>query len=108
MKVLFTRVLLPVLVVGITLVSTPAVFAAPTCQTRDGETIRCGTPGAMPVGWQLPLEERLEQERLHPPRYTSTQELLQIFGVMGLFFALLALMPDFEGDWDKQEDDKRR
>ncbi len=86
-----------------------AVLAAPTCQTRDGETIRCGVTGAMPVGWTLPPEERLEKERLHPPKYPSAKELLEIFCVMGLFFAVLALMPDFEGDWDKQEgDDKRR
>jgi hypothetical protein len=105
----FTRVLIPGLVAVMTFAAAPAVFAAPTCQTRDGETIRCATPGAMPVGWKLSPEERLEKERLHPPKYPTTSELLQIVCVMGVFFALLALMPDFEGEWDKQEgDDKRR
>ena len=109
MRASFTRVLIPVLVAVMTLATAPAAFAAPTCQTRDGETIRCATPGAMPVGWTLPPEERREKERLHPPKYPTTEELLQIFCVIGAFFALLALMPDFDGKWDKQEgDDKRR
>jgi len=102
------RTLIPALLSGALLISLPAANAAPTCQTREGETIRCATPGAMPVGWKLPLEERLEKERLHPPKSLSTTEWLELFCVMGLFFALLALMPDFEGDWDRQEDDKKR
>jgi hypothetical protein len=84
-------------------------LAAPTCQDRNGDTIRCGTQGAMPVGWTLPPEERLEKERLHPPTYPSINTLLELACVLGVFFTLLALMPDFEGDWDKQEgDDKKR
>ena len=63
----------------------------------------------MPVGWTLPLAERLEKERLRPPNYSSTDEFLKLLWVMGMFFALLALLPEFEGDWDRQEgDDKRR
>ena len=109
MKLSFVRAPIFVFMLAGTFAFPHATLAAPTCQTRDGETIRCGVPGAMPVGWTLPYEERLEKERLHPPKYPSTRELLEIFCVMGLFFALLALMPDFEGDWDKQEgDDKRR
>lgn len=106
MRPFVMRALIPAVLSGALLLIQPAANAAPTCQTRDGETIRCGTPGAMPVGWTLPPEERLEKERLHPPKWPSTTELLELFCVMGLFFGLLALMPDFEGDWDKQEDDK--
>jgi hypothetical protein len=95
-------------VAAATLLAARPAFAAPTCQTRDGETIRCGTPGAMPVGWTMPPEERLEKERLHPPKYPTTTELLEVFCVLGVFFVLLALMPDFEGDWDKQEGDDRK
>ena len=93
----------------VALLGAHAAVAAPTCQDRNGDTIKCATPGAMPVGWTLPLAERLENERLRPPKYPSTNELLKLLWVMGMFFALLALLPEFEGDWDKQEgDDKRR
>ena len=40
------------------LTTAPAAIAAPTCQDRNGDTIRCGTEGAMPVGWTLPAPER--------------------------------------------------
>ncbi len=33
------------------LLAAPESRAGPTCQDHSGETIRCGTPGAMPVGW---------------------------------------------------------
>src|ERR1700680_1697804 len=91
------------------LISAPAALAAPTCQNRDGETIRCGTPGAMPVGWTLPPEERLNRQAAKPID-SSKYKLLELVCVIGVFFALLALMPDFEGrtsgDWDEQEGDE--
>ena len=86
----------------------PASWAAPTCQDRNGDTIRCGTPGAMPVGWTLSPEERAEKERLKPPVYPTAAELFEVAAVLGLFFALFALMPEFEGNWDKQEGDEKR
>ena len=51
------------------------VFAAPTGQDRDGLTIRCGTQGAMPVGWSLPFEER----KFESPEPT-TGEVLHVDG----------------------------
>lgn len=85
------------------LCATPAL-AAPTCQTKDGGTIRRGTPGAMPVGWQAPPAQ------WHPaPSGGSTGELPQVAMVLILLFALIALMPDFDGrrgsDWDRREKD---
>jgi hypothetical protein len=81
-----------------------AVFAAPTCQDRGGLTIRCGTQGAMPVGWRLPFEER----KFESPAPT-TGEVLHVIVTVGLLFALIALMPEFDGrrgsDWGKQEGD---
>ena len=86
-----------------------AALAAPTCQDRNGETIRCGTQGAMPVGWSLSPQQRLEQQ-ISKPKYPSTNELLELIGVMGVYFALLALMPEFDGqrtrDWGEQEGDR--
>ena len=94
--------------VGATLLAAPAALAAPTCQDRDGETIRCGTQGAMPVGWTLSPQQRSERQTAKP-KYPSTTELLELIGVMGVFFALLALMPEFDGqhtsDWGEQEGD---
>ena len=95
-------------VAAVALLGAHAAVAAPTCQDRNGDTIKCATPGAMPVGWTLPLAERLEKERSRPPKYPSAN-VLELLWVIGMFFALLALLPEFEGDWDKQEgDDKRR
>jgi len=86
------------------LLTVPAAFAAPTCQDRDGLTIRCGTQGAMPVGWTLPFEER--KIILPAP---SIGQLVKLIGALGLLFALLALLPEFDrtrsGDWDEQEGD---
>ena len=80
------------------LLSAPASFAAPTCQDKLGGTIRCGTPGAMPVGWTLPADQRLPQ--VPEP---SIDQLLKLACVLGVFFALMALLPDFEG-WREEEE----
>src|SRR5260370_408222 len=95
--------------VAATLLIASEALAAPTCQDRNGETIRCGTQGAMPVGWSLSPQQRLEQQISKKPKYPSTNELLELIGVMGVYFTLLALMPEFDGqrtrDWGEQEDD---
>ena len=85
------------------LVSIPAA-AAPTCQTANGETIKCGIAGAMPVGWRLPAEQYREQ---------SSSELfkwLQAICAVGVLFAIMAAMPDFDsthpGEWDSEESDR--
>jgi hypothetical protein len=83
----------------------PAV-AAPTCQTANGETIKCGIAGAMPVGWRLPAEQY---------RVQSSSELfkwLQAICAVGVLFAIMAAMPDFDsthpGGWDGEEEDNTR
>ena len=80
----------------------PQAFAAPTCQTLQGETIRCGTPGAMPVGWTVPAEQREAQP-------SNIKTLLELFCILGVFFGVMALLPDFEGsrvgEWDGSADD---
>src|SRR5262245_50232574 len=65
----------------------PAVIAAPTCQDRDGLTIRCGTQGAMPVGWSLPFHER-KVVSPHP----TPEQLFNLIAILGLLFALIALL----------------
>lgn len=74
-----------------------ASFAAPTCQDQFGGTIRCGTPGAMPVGWSLPLEQRVQADE------PDARQLLKVICVLGIFFALMGLLPDFEG-WREEEE----
>ena len=102
------RHLLSAFTAAAVLLTTPAVLAAPTCQNKDGDTVRCGTPGAMPVGWTLPPEQRLILQRSKPTD-SDMSKLLETICVIGVFFALLALMPEFEGrragDWDEQEGD---
>jgi hypothetical protein len=92
------------------MLTAPAAMAGPTCQDSSGDTIRCGTPGAMPVGWTLPQEERLERQAAAPDADgPSATLLLSLFCFIGGLFALIALMPDFDGrnaeDWDRQEGD---
>jgi len=95
--------LLLVFFATVMLLAGPAV-AAPTCQDRDGLTIRCGTEGAMPVGWSLPFEERRFQ-----PAGPSASEVLILIATISLLFALIALMPEFDGtrsdDWGGQAGD---
>ncbi len=86
------------------LTTAPAAIAAPTCQDRNGDTIRCGTEGAMPVGWTLPGPQRLQVLAARPPVAPVNMVGLGLF-LLG-FFALLALLPDFDGKWDPQERDE--
>ncbi len=90
------------------LLTASAAFAAPTCQDKNGDTIKCGTPGAMPVGWTPSPQQLLERE-LSRPMSPSANQLLELICAVGLLFALIALMPDFDGsragDWDEQEGD---
>ena len=95
------RVLILPLVFAASLLTVHVASAAPTCQTRQGETARCGTPGAMPVGWTLPDEQRaatLSDDGMTPLRWLS------LATVIGGLFALIALMPDFDG-WGGESDD---
>jgi hypothetical protein len=79
--------------------------AGPSCIDRNGDMIRCGTPGAMPVGWDLPRAERMA----HDDRVASQLDGRGLFGLIcfvGGLFALFALLPDFEEAWDGQENDE--
>jgi hypothetical protein len=85
-----------------TLFAAGGAVAAPTCEDKTGLTIRCGTEGAMPVGWSLPAEQR----PLRPG--ASASQILELICVLGVFFALMALLPDFESacaaEWDREEE----
>jgi hypothetical protein len=87
-----------------TLAAAPAARAAPTCHDAHGETRRCGTAGAMPVGWTPP-----ERPGIESPAGPTPMQVIGLVGAIGGLMALLALMPDFEGGprdgWDRQEGD---
>jgi hypothetical protein len=91
------------------LFSTP-VLAAPICFTRAGDAVHCDAKGAMPLGWRLPPDEAARRE-MNQPR-PSSRDILEAFAVLALFFALIALMPEFDGsrdqDWDRQEKQDRK
>jgi hypothetical protein len=73
-------------------------MAAPTCQDKHGVTMRCGSAGAMPVGWSAPLYER------SIPPAGNRRDMVIAAGAIILLLALIALMPEFDGtksgDWE--------
>lgn len=91
------------LVLGL-LLSTPAL-PAPICITRAGDAVHCDAKNAMPLGWQLPPDQAARRE-LNQPQ-PSASDILKAVAILVLFFALIALMPEFDGardkDWDSQE-----
>jgi hypothetical protein len=109
MTIIRQMVLSAIVIAGV--LGPSAALAAPTCQTRAGEAVRCGIPGAMPVGWTLPYDQR--------PAATRTTDVLPpaqwfgLFALVGGLFAMIALMPPFDGrkssDWgDEQPDGEDR
>jgi hypothetical protein len=86
------------------LLSTPA-SPAPICFTRAGDTVHCDAKDAMPIGWRLPPDEAARREMNQP--HPSSSDILKVVAVLVLFFALIALLPEFDGardqDWDTQE-----
>ncbi len=87
-----------------------SAVAAPTCQTRDGDTIKCGVEGAMPVGWTLPAGEYAAH---HPDMVEDeTIQLLKAICIVALMLTFIMALPDFDGrndrDWIKQDKDDRR
>ena len=101
------RSLILQLVAVMTLWAVTPALAAPTCQTRFGETARCETTGAMPVGWTLPANRRpaaaRDADSLKPAQWCA------LFALVGGLFAMIALMPPFDGrlssDWGEQQPD---
>lgn len=93
--------------IAVLILAAPAL-GAPTCQDAALQTIKCGAAGAMPVGWRMSAAARWDQEMAHPAGPPAADPLDMIL-IVGAIFALLALMPPFDGsrdgDWDRQEGD---
>ncbi len=103
------RRLLLSLTAAVFLLSAPAAaLAAPTCLDANGGQIRCGTPGAMPVGWTPPPEQAVDREDVGR---ADPDQIAFLICFLGGLFALIALLPDFDG-WrpggpgDPQEKDE--
>lgn len=73
--------------------------AAPTCEGRQGQAMRCGAPGAMPLGWRAPVADR------QLPGADRRDVFAALAGIV-LLFALIALLPEFDGsraeDWEPE------
>jgi hypothetical protein len=84
-------------------------FAAPICFTRAADIVHCDVKAAMPVGWR-PSAEQFARRALEQPQ-PSTRDILKVVLGLVLFFALIALLPEFDGardqDWDTQEKQDR-
>jgi hypothetical protein len=59
----------------------------------------------MPVGWDLPGDQARDRlaGRSDDP---GAGKLIGLTLFLGGLFALIALLPDFEGRWDGQENDE--
>ncbi len=99
------------LTLAILLLAAAPAAAAPTCLDRNGDTIRCGTKGAMPVGWK-PTAQFLWDKEISKPAEQNLDLLAKVICGLALLFAMIALMPKFDGsraqDWDRQEGDDDR
>lgn len=98
---------LVVALMAASLIAAPMAQAAPCCWDKAGNPIRCGAPGAMPVGWSPSPQQRLNRD-LANPIGANVNQLLKAAYILGLFLAMIALMPEFDGtraeDWDERDD----
>ncbi|MGZ3403246.1 MAG: hypothetical protein ACXWKN_08310 [Phenylobacterium sp.] len=102
------RAATPLLAAALLMVSASGVLAAPTCRNAQADVVRCGAPGAMPPGWTPPASAEIGRKSGEPDA-ADDGKLLGLTVFLAGFFALIALMPDFEGKWDRQAgDDDRR
>jgi hypothetical protein len=82
-----------------------AAAAAPTCLDAAGATVRCEAPNALPVG--VSPASDADATRAAEIPLPSPQTLFGVICVIGGLFALIGLMPDFDG-WGPGENDGRR
>jgi hypothetical protein len=81
------------LALGAGLLLGSAAAAAPTCVDSAGQTVRCEAPGALPVG-AIPDPDIARDSEIPLP---APETLFGLVCVLGGLFALIGLMPDFDG-----------
>ena len=87
------------------MLSGSAAQAAPICVDRHGEMRRCGAPDAMPVGWS-PTPDQAAERLAGRSDGLGVRQWIGLSAFLAGLFALIALLPDFEGRWDGQETDE--
>ncbi len=101
------RVLLLIWGAAVLAANASAAVAAPTCVSVQGEMARCGAAGAMPVGW-APPQAVSAARRTGEADGSDVERLAGLGAFLAGLFGLIALMPDFEGRWDRQHGDDER
>ncbi len=100
---------MPILVATIALLAAGPAAPAPMCENTAGLPVQCGHPGAMPLGWTVSPQQREIYLKTLPPDPSPTV-LFSLAVLIAALFALIALMPDFDGrtdtDWGRQEGDE--
>ena len=99
------RAATPILAALVLMLSGSGALAAPTCLTAQGDMARCGTPRAMPVGW-TPAAGAQIGRRTGEADASDDAKLIGLTVFLAGLFGLIALMPDFEGRWDRQAGDE--
>jgi hypothetical protein len=102
------RAATPGLALTLLMLSAPVAMAAPTCLNARGDMARCGTTGAMPLGWTPPAGSQVGRATGEADA-SDDGKLIGLTAFLAGLFALIALMPDFEDSWDRQggDDDLR-
>jgi hypothetical protein len=90
------------LALGAGLLLGTAATAAPTCVDSAGQTVRCEAPSALPVGASPEPDADIARDSEIP--LPAPQTLFGLVCVLGGLFALIGLMPDFDG-WGPGEHD---
>lgn len=81
---------------GALLLSAAPALAAPTCLDKAGQTVRCGTATALPVGEAPETDADLGRDA-QADDDTQYSNLFGVACVVGGLFLLIGLMPDFDG-----------
>jgi hypothetical protein len=83
------------LALGAGLLLGTAAAAAPTCLDSAGQTVRCEAPGALPVGAEPDADADAARDSQIP--LPAPETMFGLVCVVGGLFALIGLMPDFDG-----------
>lgn len=99
------RRLAAALLLGAVLLLPRAAAAGPPCLDGAGQTVRCDAPNAPPLAAPPAAEAEAPSPADIP--LPAPETLFGVICLVGGLFALIGLMPDFDG-WSSGEQDGRR